>query len=569
MKHSQRGTSIFSNLILFTGLVGIWIAFAPTNVGGQASYAMINGISMEPNYHTGDLVIVRKEQTYQVGDVIAYQDALLKAHIIHRIIGIEQEQFILKGDNNSWIDPYKPTHDEIVGKQWIYVPKAGKAMLWLRTPINLSFTVVLLGGVLMSSMFTKPAQDQKGKKRPVLRSSSSLEGAFYVLGFFVLGFLGLAIFAFMRPTTRTADNITYQQDGNYFYSAAGTLGIYDTDTVRTGEPVFPKLTCFLNVGFIYNVLGNQLQDISGSNQMVARIMDVQSGWQRTIPMSASSTFSGNSFFSMTTLDLCQVESMVTLVETETGLRAGTYTIEIVTNVLISANASGQVVTDSFDPVLAFRFDKAHLYLADGNAEVDAMHIMKQGLVSSSNYEANTLPILGWEPTISFLRVFALVGLGLALGGLGAMGWSVFNMARQSEDALIRLRYGPLLMDVYERSLDVTLPVIDVTSIDDLAKLAERQNAMILHMTLNFLHYYMVQGNGAIYRYVLSAGKRGVAEQDAGGREILGYIARAGEHRQEPLRPVQQEAVVDVIDMDQVASVKANPVETQVLRKIKI
>lgn len=568
MKSTQRRSSIFFDLLLLAGLVVIWVAFAPAKVGGQSSYIMVNGISMEPNYHTGDLVIVRTAETYQVGDVVAYRDAEMGQYVIHRIISIQQGYFVIKGDNNSWIDAYRPTHDEIVGKQWIHAPKAGRLMIWLRAPANMSLTIVLLGGILMSSMFTKPSQNQKGKKRSALRSSSTLEGAFYVLGFFALGFLGLAIFAFTRPTTRAADNITYQQDGNYFYSAAGTLGVYDTDMVRTGEPVFPKLTCFLNVGFIYNVLGNQLQNISGSNQMIARIMDVQSGWQRTIPMSASSTFSGNSFFTMTTLDLCQVESMVNLVETETGLRAGTYTIEIVTNILISANAPGQVVSDSFDPVLVFRFDKAHLYLADGNAEVDPMHIMKQGLVSSSNYEANTLPILGWEPTISFLRVFALVGLGLALGGLGAMGWSVFNMARQSEDTLIRLRYGPLLMDVYERSLDGTLPVIDVTSIDDLAKLADRQNAMILHMTLNYMHSYMVQCNGAVYRYVLGSGNRSAADQDA-GHEILGFIARGGEYRQESQRPIQREAAVDVIDMEQAAPANAAPVETQVLRRIKI
>lgn len=552
MKQPQRWSSIFSNLILFAGLIGIWITFAPAKIGGQVSYIMVNGISMEPGYHTGDLVIVRAAEIYQVGDVVAYQDATMGAYVIHRIIASERGQIVLKGDNNSWIDAYHPKQDEILGKQWIHAPKLARVMQWLRSPINLSFAIVLLGGVLMSSMFTKPSQGRKEKKRPALRSSGTLEGAFYVLGLFALGFLGLSIFAFMQPATRAADNITYQQDGNYFYSAAGTLGVYDTDMVRTGEPVFPKLTCFLNVGFIYNVLGNQLQDISGSNQMSARIMDVQSGWQRTIPMSASSTFSGNSFFTMTTLDLCQVESMVNLLETETGLRAGTYTIEIVTNVLISANAAGQVVSDSFDPVLVFKFDKAHLYLADGSAEVDPMHVMKQGLVSSTSHEANTLPILGWEPTIGFLRVFALAGLGLTLGGLGAMGWSVFNMARQSEDALIRLRYGPLLMDVYERSLDVTLPVIDVTSIDDLAKLADRQNAMILHMTLNFLHYYMVQGNGAVYRYMFSDGKKGIGEQ-----------------RQESQRPIQREAVVNVIDMQQAAPANTAPVETQFLRRIKI
>jgi hypothetical protein len=64
----------------------------------------------------------------------------------------------------------------------------------------------------------------------------------------------------------------------------------------------------------------------------------------------------------------------------------------------------------------------------------------------------------------------MLGLGLSLSGLVIMGLSIFNTARQSEEALIRLRYGSRLMDVYERSLDASMPVIDVTSIDDLAKM---------------------------------------------------------------------------------------------------
>ena len=111
-----------------------------------------------------------------------------------------------------------------------------------------------------------------------------MEVLLYPLGFLVLIFLGLGVFAFTRPMTRTADNLTYQQDGNFFYSATGTPQIYDTNTVRSGEPVFPKLTCFLNVGFAYNLTGGQFQAVSGSHQLSAQVLDEQSGWQRTIPM---------------------------------------------------------------------------------------------------------------------------------------------------------------------------------------------------------------------------------------------------------------------------------------------
>ncbi len=42
-------------------------SFAPAKLGGAAGYVLVNGISMEPRFHTGDLVIVRQADRYQVG----------------------------------------------------------------------------------------------------------------------------------------------------------------------------------------------------------------------------------------------------------------------------------------------------------------------------------------------------------------------------------------------------------------------------------------------------------------------------------------------------------------------
>ena len=563
MKRSQHRPSIFSNLILFAGLVIIWIAFAPTKVGGQVSYIMVNGISMEPNYHTGDLVIVRKADTYQVGDVVAYHDAEMGQYVIHRIIATKQEQFELKGDNNSWIDAYHPTHDEVVGKQWIHAPKIGIAMQWLRMPINMSFTIILLGGVLMTSMFTKPSHGKKGKNSPSVKFGGMLEGTLYVLGFLFLGFLGLSIFAFTRPSTRSADKIKYQQNGSYSYTATGTPGVYDSETVHSGEPIFPKLTCFLNIGFTYNILGNQFQNISGNSQTYARVMDEQSGWQRTIPILPQTAFTGNSYSSTASLDLCRVTTLLDLVEKETGLRANTYTIEIVTNVAFAANVSGQAITGTFDPILAFKYDKVHLYLANTNAEIAPMHITKEGLAGSSNMQANTLSILGWEPKVSFIRAIALLGLAISLCGLIITGLFVFITANQSEDALIHLRYGSMLVDVYEKNLEPTSTTIDVTSMDDLAKLAERQGTMILHMVINFLHYYLVQNNGTTYRYVISTGKKGIIESDLDHNEMLKPATNIEWDKLPASVPVRLEEQRHWATVSKINNGKPNPVQNKI------
>jgi signal peptidase I len=129
MGKQGRVPGVFLNILLAVGLVATWIAFAPVKLGGQVSYVLVDGISMLPTFHTGDLVLVRKAPTYQVGDVVSYQDALMGAAIIHRIIDVQGDHFLLKGDNNLWIDEYQPSSTEIFGKEWIFLPKFGEAVL--------------------------------------------------------------------------------------------------------------------------------------------------------------------------------------------------------------------------------------------------------------------------------------------------------------------------------------------------------------------------------------------------------------------------------------------------------
>ena len=78
--------------------------FAPAQVGGGTSYAIIVGNSMEPKLHRGDLAVVRKRSTYRAGDVVLYDSRELGSKVLHRIVRVENGRFVLKGDNNSFLD---------------------------------------------------------------------------------------------------------------------------------------------------------------------------------------------------------------------------------------------------------------------------------------------------------------------------------------------------------------------------------------------------------------------------------------------------------------------------------
>jgi hypothetical protein len=256
-------------------------------------------------------------------------------------------------------------------------------------------------------------------------------------------------------------------------------------------------------------------------------------------MIAATQFVDNSYMTMATLDLCQVEALVNLMEQETGFHQNAYTLEIVSHVDIMAKVASQQVQDSFDPTLVFRFDEVHFYLANNDAQANPLQLSKQSLTGNSDLEANILPLLGWRPTVQMARGIALIGLGLSLGGFLGIGWYMYTMAYQSQEALIRLSYGSLIMDVHERSIDPSSPVIDVGTIDDLARMAERQNTMILHMTINFLNYYLVQSSGTTYRYVTNPGKHRVVKVEAYRHEITDYMtsSESNANGAEPVREV--------------------------------
>src|ERR1051325_6567623 len=207
MRSPLHLSTLVANLFLLIILAAIWILFAPTKIGGRASYVVVNGNSMEPGFHRGDLVIVQASSTYNVGDIVTYHNSQVNAFIIHRIIGIEQDHYIFKGDNNAWVDTYHPTREELIGKLWIHLPRLGNAMQWLRIPIHMGVTIGLLGGILMVSTILKPNRRGKQRSKSFGNSGGMLEGALYLLGTFSLVFLGLIIFAFIRPLTRPAEKI--------------------------------------------------------------------------------------------------------------------------------------------------------------------------------------------------------------------------------------------------------------------------------------------------------------------------------------------------------------------------
>lgn len=110
-------------------------------VAGYAA-AVVQTVSMEPELHVGDMVIVHKETRYNVGDIVSYRSASGRSAITHKLIAVENGQFITQGTANNVADePIDPAR--VYGKVVRILPGAGNPA-WRIALVGLAALVLLL-----------------------------------------------------------------------------------------------------------------------------------------------------------------------------------------------------------------------------------------------------------------------------------------------------------------------------------------------------------------------------------------------------------------------------------------
>ena len=117
-------------------LLGWYVMLRPTILGGPTTYLIISGVSMEPTFFDGDLVLVSRQAEYNVGDVIAYgidDYYLTERYVIHRIVGkTPNREFITQGDNREDIDSWMPVAEQVIGRSFVKVPRVGRVVAFLQ-----------------------------------------------------------------------------------------------------------------------------------------------------------------------------------------------------------------------------------------------------------------------------------------------------------------------------------------------------------------------------------------------------------------------------------------------------
>ena len=493
MSHRLLRRLLASAIAALAGVIALaGIALA----SGQIAIVTTHGVSMNPVYYQGDLVIVARASSYSVGDIAAYELSGKGEVALHRIIGGNGDAFIFKGDNNQSIDPTRPRGDELVGRAVLHIPQGG---LWLQTLTSppvlglLAFALLTGGGAAATTrhrrkrrrtavsrhISTRPGPHRiLGSLPASLRSSAALGAIFAIMG----GSLGAL--AWSGPLEESS--ISHVKTGarmDFSYSAAvGQSAAYDGTTAASPDPVFRKLTNTVDVHFTYH-------GEPGTVTVTAEL-STPGGWHSSVPLTGPATFTVNDYEGSVRLDLATLEARAQAASAVTGLPSGPLSIALTPQVKTATGAD-------FQPELKLNLTPLQLALTGAP---DTLTVRDTTTTQQAIMAPRTIAWNGVGISAAAARFVSVVLLATAL----VIGAIIVIFARRTapadEGAAIRRRYASLLVRVHPMPAPQGRPIIDVTTFPTLAKLAERYGLLVLHWARSGVETFIVQDENITYRY---------------------------------------------------------------------
>lgn len=179
MKNPYRSIIRISLLVLLAALIGLSVySMNARMLGGNAvpmpfgfGLTVVLSGSMEPELSVDDLLVVVAQDSYEVGDVVVFQNQ--RTAVVHRIIAINGEEIITRGDANS-SDDDPITLANIKGRVALAIPFVGYIVHLIKTPVG---TLVLLGMAfwLLEASFKKEKAEKKNELDAIRQEIEALK----------------------------------------------------------------------------------------------------------------------------------------------------------------------------------------------------------------------------------------------------------------------------------------------------------------------------------------------------------------------------------------------------------
>ncbi len=132
-------------------------------IGSYAFLEVVSG-SMEPTINVGDIIVIKvKNFNYQENDIVTFYD-VDSSFVTHRIVKLENDKMVTKGDHNNTEDEALP-QSNIVGKYLFKLNKLGDIFKAFKNPI-ISLLILIIGILIcyLLSFDNNTKEDEKQDK---------------------------------------------------------------------------------------------------------------------------------------------------------------------------------------------------------------------------------------------------------------------------------------------------------------------------------------------------------------------------------------------------------------------
>jgi len=513
----RTSKKLISGALLAVLLGSLWFYLAPTAIGGSTSWVVTDGISMEPHFHAGDLVIVRSRSSYRVGEIVAYRNRQLHTIVLHRIVGRDGSRYIFKGDNNNFLDFEHPAQSQLIGALWLHLAGVGSRLESLHSPLLVGGLFALATLLFAGAAFTGRRRRRRRQRRAETNTRSgpaaplpqaqTLQLRILAAGLLaLLPFACLALLAFTRPSEALLrSEVPYEQRGTLSYTARARPGpVYPGNLARTGDPLFTHVVNLVELTFDYRFESAEAARLSAKMTIAATLGSVL-GWRRTVPLSTTSSFTGREGRARATLDLGALLALINSVEASTGLRS-TYTLTLTPSVLARGTLGGLAVHAKFAPAIAFSLNQLELQPltpgaggSSGSSPASDFTRTSSATTSGRRSEAMQLSLGLLRLPVAKAREISLIAIGLITCLLVAL-LALAKPRRRDESASIRARYGGLIIPVDRVWQLPGVAVIDVADIEALVRIAAHYDRSILHERTDYGEAFWVADESGQFRY---------------------------------------------------------------------
>ncbi len=491
-----RTRRILSIALALIALACAWFYLAPTGLGGSDTYVVTEGVSMQPRFHSGDLVLVRRQSSYHVGEIVAYHSDVFHTTILHRIIAREGGRYVFKGDNNDFVDFEHPAAGQLIGALWLHLPGTGRVLASVRSPALVGGllalgTLLLAGGVFVRRRGRRRrhrrAENAEGapSRRAPPRPSEPALLALALAVLALLPFVALALLAFTRaPSATIPVQVPYHEGGSFTYSAPAAPGpIYPANRAETGEPLFTRVLDDVSLAFAYRFHSSTPHALTGTASLAAEVSST-SGWQTTLPLARPTPFRGDRALVTANLSLPSLLALVHRVQATTAV-AGSYTLTLLPRVLASGTLAGVPLSTTFTPPLQFslnQFELQPVTPAGGPlttpTPASPLTPSTSASVTGGRDEPRSISLLLAKIPVARARTISLAAIAAIL--LALILALALIRARAAAPTSIPSRYRHAIVPVDRVWQLPGVPVIDLADIDALARIAEHYDRAILH-----------------------------------------------------------------------------------------